>query len=251
MTAPGATAGGRTDPARVRAAAARVALANRRAGWLPAGRAAQGRGLGRRARALPPLAADIDAGDPLLAPAIDAAAEDRVFAAAAAALASHRLALAVTAPDRAEADALVDRPARDFALRRRHLSLPLGGGDLPQALAAARMLAQAEWIARLPEPLAGEYAAAHGHVRDVTPVPAGTADETGEAGADPQAAPATAPPPARGLRGRIFRRSAVVVPANPAAVPAADRPARALDEALALFAAPPDAALNAAPDAKP
>lgn len=215
----------RSDTAALRAAGARVALANRRAGWLPGGQAVQGRGLGRRAAALPPLGAGIDATDPLLAPAVAANAEARVFAAAAAALVGHRLALAVTALDRAEVDALIDAPSRDFALRRRHLSLALEGGDLAQALAAARALAQAEWVARLPEPLASEYAAAHGCV------PAAPARA-----ADP--APARARGKTRATFPRMFRRPATVVGADPAAVPPALRPARALDAALAAFASP-------------
>ncbi|SDX30245.1 hypothetical protein [Paracoccus sanguinis] len=203
------------------AARARTALQNRRGAWRLSGLAADGRAAGRAAGGLPDLGAAFDPCDPAVAALVDPAQGQRVRSAAAAVLAGHQLALAITPDARAEARALVADEAQAFALARRHLALPPETLPLAETLGAAERRIDAAWRRRLPAVLAAEW-------------PGG-----GDAPAADTAPPA-APSPARGPRGlRLpWSRRHTPLPPDPAAVPPAERPDLALDAALAACALP-------------
>ena len=204
------------------AARARTALQNRRGAWRLAGLASDGRAAGRAAGGLPDLGAAFDPCDPAVAALVDPAQGQRVRAAAAAVLAGHQLALAITPDARAEARALVADEAQAFALARRYLALPPETLPLAEALDAAERRVDAAWRRRLPPVLAAEW-------------PGG-----GDAPAADTPPPAAAPSPARGPRGlRLpWSRRHTPLPPDPAAVSPAQRPDLALDAALAACALP-------------
>lgn len=211
----------RTDPALLAAARMRVALANRRGANRLAGVAPSGRIAGRLAQGLPQLPADTDMHDPLLVMLLDDALAEQVQQTAAAALIGHDLALSITPQDRAAADAMIAPPARAFALRHRHLSAPVGNGDLAALLRAARAQVRAAWLHALPGPLAAEFGPA--------PAPHTPDDATLE--------PVPKPAPDH-ARTRLWqprpgrRRRPVVLGPGPALPAAADRPLAALMAAL-------------------
>lgn len=236
--APDAAEAVRERRAGAEAAAVRLTLANRRAAWSERGLRAEGRAAGRIAEAIPalPLA---DAGDAVLLPIVDPARGERIIAAAAAALAGNSVLRAITADDRAAADALVVPEARAFAVRHRHLALPPGDVSLAEALSRARGLAAAAWRERLPAVLAAECpdhpappSAALLPADEMSPAPAPPGP------AEPQGAPARAAVALRGALRALRRRRPVVAPVA-VFVPVALRPAEAVSLALAEIAAAP------------
>lgn len=223
-----------TRRAAAEAAAIRLTLANRRAAWAAQGLRAGGRGAGRLARDIPALGS-LDPADPALVPIVDPARGERVIAAAAAALAARPLLRAITAADRAAADALVSPEARAFAVRHRHLALPDDGAPLDRVLTRARALASADWRARLPSSLAAECP--DHPASDAEPLPAPLPPPADDEA--PAAEPRT-PPALWAAFQALSRRRRVALP-TAAFVPAPARPAAALTLALAEIAPLPPA----------
>lgn len=213
---------------RAAAAAARLTLANRRAAW-QAGVAPGGRVAGRIAQGLAPLAV-IDPTDPALVPIVDPARGERIIAAATAALAGHAVLQAITNADRARADQLVTPEARRFAARHPQLALPADGLELHDALARARDLAAGAWRSRLPTALAAECPDHPAAPRPAEQPPADTMDA-----GQPTPAPDRAASVGTGalILRRLRGRRAVVLPVAAGLVPLAQRPAAAVDLALA------------------
>lgn len=212
--------------ARLRAKIMAARTLRRHPGIRPLGRLS-----GRLSEGLPPLPeAGLQSETPELALLLDAALANQVFDAAAAALLGHNIALAIT-PE-ALANLPIPDPARQFALRHRHLSLMPGEVDARRGYDVLRQGLVALWAQDLPRPLSVEFS--NGAAPLALPLPEMDAPSPPKSPPTPPGLWARAQDLWDGVRDLIMPRKQVLLSLCAATIPQ-ERARAALDAAMIAY----------------